>query len=106
MEGQKYNDHDIWVDLINHFVPPEGYARDSYYGPGMIPLKRNGEYQIKLFYDYKKNNITSLNSFRAETFDEAMDILKILNNHRKNKNDKDKEKDSAASIRDKMRKRQ
>ena len=62
---------------------PDGYDLFNYYGVMIMKYKRNGQYQIKLQYDYKNRNMINGSAVHFSDFDAALKAYQILEQHSK-----------------------
>ena len=60
------------------FKVPDGYQKTKYYGVSLMKLKKNGEYSLKLLYDYAKGNSITSNSIQIKDKEKALRIYKLL----------------------------
>lgn len=71
------NRREAWKKIILKFKAPDGYAVESYYGTGMMKLKKNNMYQVQLMYDYSKRAVTSDNIV-FDNIDNCLKVISIL----------------------------
>ena len=77
-EIQKITEEDdqlIYENLMKEFKAPDGYIKKNYYGVASMRLKKNGDWNIRLQYDYSKSH--AVNS-EAISFDNVADYITAL----------------------------
>ena len=71
--------------VITYFAntQPEGYELFNYYGVMSMRYKRNGEYQLRLQYDYKNRNMINGKGILFSSFDAAIKAYILLEKYSK-----------------------
>jgi hypothetical protein len=77
--------------ILNQFKPHKDYELEDYYGTSIMRLKRDGQWSIKLLHDYVSGNSKTSSGIKVKTFDDAVEICKILNEYAVDKTDVIKE---------------
>jgi len=62
---------------------PDGYNLFDYYGAMIMKYKKNGEYQIKLQYDYKNKNMINGKAISFKNFNAMIKAYTILEKYSK-----------------------
>ncbi len=95
-----------YMTILEEFKPPKKinsdkyYEVDDYYGVGFMKEKKSNKYNVKLLYDYHDGNSKVGSSLLLDTLDEAIEIVRIMEEFAVDKSTKKKAKFDFSNVKD------